>query len=98
MATAKVIKGECTAVKRVVEVVEQVQQPDKIVLELSQDEVNALRFILGQRLGTGAYIPSTDSVFDALRGISTEHYVSKYFMVGDACGWRVEQRSKRSDC
>ena len=97
MAIAKVIKGATRMVEKTVVVEEK--QPDKVLLELSQNEVNVLRFILGQRYATttlDAHL-STAGIYRALKEFSTCKLSDEYKIKSSWNGWEIVRKAK-DDC
>jgi hypothetical protein len=93
MAIAKVIKGATRMVTKTVCVEEK--QPDTVVLELSQDEANVLRFIVGMRYGDDA-TTSTQDIYAALRDKATKKLEKDYQIVGDLDGWKIVPKVERN--
>lgn len=93
MAIAKVIKGATRMVTKTVCVEEK--QPDKVQLELTQEEVNVLRFITGQRYG-GDATTSTQGIYAALRDKATEKLEKDYKIVGNLDGWEIVPKVERN--
>lgn len=94
MATAKVIKGATRMVEKTVLVEEAL--PDKVLLELTQDEANILSFVMGQRYGASGVI-STDSIYGALVSKVTQKLSKDYKIIGHLDGWKIVPKFK-TDC
>lgn len=87
----KVIKGGTRMVKKTVYVEEKLA--DKFLLELTQEEVNALVFVLGQRYGGFHPSMSTEHIYRELTPFSNRTYSAdhKIIQYGDD-GWKVVKK------
>jgi hypothetical protein len=107
MASANIIKGgiRLETVRKMVEELVEVKEPDKILLEMTTEEAQGIVLILGQRTGLDIVLP-TNRAFSALKNL-VGNPGGKYKLavaytspVDGSLAYRIEARPEKNaaDC